>query len=165
MGRLICEACTFIDVREVKRRGLLCAGRTFTWSWDRDGEFFGSISVRVETDSAILSFRSQIPGTARWRQSEQRIPIVWTNCHLGGRRPWSRSGISRKSPVKLPPRRARLLTHPFATGSLSRSMPTVGIVSVSFNTARIAYGAAATITLHLRATSSRANSSIRSSEP
>ena len=42
------------------------------------------------------------------------------------------SGISRKNPVRLPPGRARLLTHPFATGSLSRSMPTIGILLVAF---------------------------------
>jgi hypothetical protein len=90
MGRLICEACTFIDVREVKRRGLLCAGRSFTWSWNRDGEPCGSISVRIEPDAAVLSFRSQIPGTAHSKQFEQRVPIIWTNCHLGGNRPWFR---------------------------------------------------------------------------
>jgi hypothetical protein len=56
------------------------------------------------------------------------------------------SGISRKKPVKFPSGRARLLTHPRATGSLSRSMPTIGIVLVAFITAWIAYGAAAKIT-------------------
>ena len=37
------------------------------------------------------------------------------------------SGMSRKNPVTLLPGRARLATHPLATGSDSRSTPTIGI--------------------------------------
>jgi hypothetical protein len=43
-GRLTCESCEAIDVREWKRRGFL----------------------------------------------RQRVPILWTACYLGGRRPWFR---------------------------------------------------------------------------
>src|SRR6516225_9292258 len=48
------------------------------------------------------------------------------------------SGRSRNIPVRLPPGRARLLAHLFATGSLSRSSPTIGIVVVALIAASIA---------------------------
>ena len=56
-----------------------------------------------------------------------------------------------------------LLAHPFAMGSLSRSIPTIGIVLVALTKAWIAYGPAAKMTSQLRATSSLASSPIRSS--
>lgn len=89
MARMICECCTSLDIREVKRRGLLSVGRSFNWSWSRNDEFCVSITIRIEPDLAIISFRSQTPGTAQWKQFEQRVPIIWTNCYFV-RRPWFR---------------------------------------------------------------------------
>jgi hypothetical protein len=65
-------------------------------------------------------------------------------------------GKVEKLSVTLPPGRLRLRAHPFATGSLSRSTPTMGIVLVAFTAAATAYGEAATITSHLSATNSPA---------
>jgi hypothetical protein len=73
------------------------------------------------------------------------------------------SGRSRNSPVKLPPGRAKLLTHPLATGSFSKSIPTIGIVVVAFIAATNAYCEAARMTSHLRSTSSFARFGSRSS--
>src|ERR1700731_3248991 len=53
----------------------------------------GSISVRTETDAVVLIFRSQHPGETGWKSTEQRLPILWTACHLGGRRPWFRCTV------------------------------------------------------------------------
>jgi hypothetical protein len=89
-GRVICENCLFIDVRDWYRRGYLRAGQSFSWSWDRAGKPIGSISVRTEADAAVLTYRAQRPGENEWRPVQQRVPIVWTMCHLGGRRPWFR---------------------------------------------------------------------------
>jgi hypothetical protein len=33
-------------------------------------------------------FRSQRGQDNEWKSVEQRVPITWTACHLGGRRPW-----------------------------------------------------------------------------
>jgi hypothetical protein len=33
-------------------------------------------------------FRHQSWGDTEWQSVEQRVPITWTVCHLGGRRPW-----------------------------------------------------------------------------
>jgi hypothetical protein len=93
-GRMTCESCTFIDVREWKRRGLLGAGQSFSWRWTRLGESCGNISVLVEADAVVLISRSQYPGEIEWRSVEQRVPILWTACHLGGHRPWFRCTVS-----------------------------------------------------------------------
>jgi hypothetical protein len=89
-GRIACENCLFIDVRDWNRRGYLRAGQSFTWSWNRAGKPIGSISVRTEADAAILTYRSQRPGEIESRPVQQRVPIVWTMCNLGGCRPWFR---------------------------------------------------------------------------
>ena len=92
-GRLTCESCLAIDVREWKRRGLLRLGQMFPVSWNRAGVPCGSISVRTESDAVVLIFRSQHPGETEWKSTEQRVPILWTACHLGGRRHWFRCAV------------------------------------------------------------------------
>jgi hypothetical protein len=44
--------------------------------------------VRTEWDAVILIYRSRSWGTSEWKSIEQRVPITWTACHLGGQRPW-----------------------------------------------------------------------------
>jgi hypothetical protein len=92
-GRLTCENCVAIDVRELKRRGLLRPGQVFPVSWNRAGVPCGNISVRAESDAVVLIFRSQHQGEIKWKSTEQRVPILWTACHLGGRRPWFRCPV------------------------------------------------------------------------
>jgi hypothetical protein len=36
----------------------------------------------------VRIYRSRSAGDAEWRPVEQRVPITWTACHLGGYRPW-----------------------------------------------------------------------------
>jgi hypothetical protein len=90
-GAPTCESCTSIDVRDWSRRGLLRAGQPFAWSWNRAGEPCGNISVWPEPDAVVLIFQSRPPGEIKSRV--QRVPIVWTVCHLGGRRPWFRCTV------------------------------------------------------------------------
>jgi hypothetical protein len=89
-GRVTCESCLSIDVRDWSRRGFLRSGLEFAWFWNQAGQPCGNISVHVEVDTAVLSFHSQYPGEAKWRGSVQRVPVVWTDCHFGGHRPWFR---------------------------------------------------------------------------
>jgi hypothetical protein len=44
--------------------------------------------VRPEIDAVILMYRARSWGDADWKSIEQRVPITWTACHLGGHRPW-----------------------------------------------------------------------------
>jgi hypothetical protein len=85
-GRTTCESCKSIDVRRWHREGRLRAGQCFSCSWTRGGVPSGSISVQTEADAVVLAFRRD----TKWQSVEQRVPITWTACHLGGRRPWFR---------------------------------------------------------------------------
>ena len=42
----------------------------------------------LKLNSVVLSFNWQNPGEIASRSIEQRVPIVHTVCHLGGRRAW-----------------------------------------------------------------------------
>ena len=46
--------------------------------------------VRTEPDAVVLLFRWRSASDAEWKLVQQRVPIVWTMCHLGGGRPWFR---------------------------------------------------------------------------
>ena len=87
-GRNTCEICRSIDVRDWHRQGRLRAGRQFSCSWTRGEEPSGSINVRSEVDAVVLIYRARSFLAAGWKPIEQRVPITWTPCHLGGRRPW-----------------------------------------------------------------------------
>jgi hypothetical protein len=89
--RRTCECSPCIDVREWHRQGLLRhAGQRFTRSWTRHNKPLGSIEVRTEPDAVVLTFK----GGSEWKSIEQRVPLVWTRCHLGGARPWFRCSAS-----------------------------------------------------------------------
>jgi hypothetical protein len=66
----------------------LRAGRQFSWSWTSGGEPSGTIKVRSEVDAVVLMYQARSLLAAGWKSIEQRVPITWTNCHFGGRRPW-----------------------------------------------------------------------------
>ena len=93
-SRPTCECCQSIDVRRWHREGRLRAGQSFSYSWICGGEPSGSINVRTETDIVVLGFRFRGMESTQWKSIEQRVPIVWTMCHLGGRRPWFRCTAS-----------------------------------------------------------------------
>lgn len=86
-GKSTCESCKSIDVRRWHRLGYLSGPHQFSWAWTCNGEPSGNISVHTETGQAVLSYRIRSHG-AEWKPVEQRVPIVWTLCRYGGRRPW-----------------------------------------------------------------------------
>ena len=51
-----------LDVRRLQRDGLLTAGKSFGWSWTRNGEKVASINVRTETDRVILDYKHRSGG-------------------------------------------------------------------------------------------------------
>ena len=87
-GRLTCESCNSIDVRRWHREGRLRPGQYFSWSWTWGGEPSGNIGVRTEASTVVLMYRLRNYGDAEWRSVEQRVPITWTACHIGGHRAW-----------------------------------------------------------------------------
>lgn len=78
MAKLPCESCTSIDVRRWNREGQLRPGRDYLVAISRGTEFAGKIEIRVEHNAVVLFYRGL----------EQRVPLAWTPCHLGGERPW-----------------------------------------------------------------------------
>jgi len=80
-------------VRRWHREGRLHEGEDFTYSWTSGGKPFGSISVRTEEDAVVLVFSSRRSPDSEWKPVEQRVPITWTACHLGGHRVWFRCPV------------------------------------------------------------------------
>jgi hypothetical protein len=90
MSRPTTEACMSIDIRSWHREGLLRAGQCFAHPLIWMAEPTEGIGVLIKTNAVALMFRSR-----NWRGEygptlTQRVPIVWTPCTLGGRRPWFR---------------------------------------------------------------------------
>ena len=84
----ICENFNAIDVREVQRRTRLRPGLCFVKQWVRNGAPAGEVSIFTQPDAVILVHRSRPPDATESRTVELLVPIIWTKCHLGGRRPW-----------------------------------------------------------------------------
>ena len=87
-GRPTCERCKSIDIRRWHREGRLRAGQAFSLAWTDGGQPPDSILVRTEDGAAVLMFWSRRHGQTEWPPVVQRVPIDWTACRLGGRRPW-----------------------------------------------------------------------------
>jgi hypothetical protein len=52
------------------------------------GSDAGSINVSTERDAVVLTYRTSPSWSNEWKSINQRVPITWTDCHFGGRRPW-----------------------------------------------------------------------------
>jgi hypothetical protein len=92
-GAPVCESCASIDVRRWHRVGRLQPSQTFLYSLTWGGEPANSITVCTEADAVVLMFRSRSWQGSEWKSVEQRVPITWTPCRLGGRRPWFRCAV------------------------------------------------------------------------
>jgi hypothetical protein len=93
MARGTCEGCQSLDVRQLHRKDLLRPGLRLPWSWTRKNELAGTITIETEHDAVVLIYRSHRFGSTEWRDVRQRVPITWTECHLGGRRPWFKCDV------------------------------------------------------------------------
>jgi hypothetical protein len=86
-----CENFEPLDVRHLHRAKNLLHDHSFRWAWTRGRDNDASV-IHVRTDSALgsimLTFHACNPGSDCQEAIVQRIPIVWTPCYLGGRRPW-----------------------------------------------------------------------------
>jgi len=86
--RGVLEDCLSLDVNRWNREGMLrghCSGR---WQWSYDGgEVDSRMSYEATPESVELSYCMET-GTAAGKQMRYSVPIVWTRCHFGGRRPW-----------------------------------------------------------------------------
>ena len=81
------EGYQSIDVRWLKREGMLSprANRRITWS--RHGDVIASINVRVEPGRVILTYRHRSGGD-EWKDESYPVCLTTTPCHMGGERHW-----------------------------------------------------------------------------
>jgi hypothetical protein len=84
----ICENFNSIDVRELQLKTRLRPGLCFIKKWFRNGAPAGKVFIFTRPDAIILVHRACPPGDTESRIVELQVPIIWTKCHLGGRRPW-----------------------------------------------------------------------------
>lgn len=73
-----------LDIRKITRKGLLVPGSGFSWQWFVNDRQVAGISIRVDLQSMVLSWR--IKSTAE--VVEQRVQTQTSPCHLGGQRHW-----------------------------------------------------------------------------
>ena len=106
-----------IDIRWLKREGLLESGISRRITWSRGGEVTGSINVQSEPGRVILDYRHRDRG-GEWQPERYPVYLAATPCHMGGERPWflcpAHGRVRRRgsflSPWLMPPS-SRCLTH------------------------------------------------------
>lgn len=81
------EGCLRIDVRDWQRRGFLRPGTAFVWSWYQGRSRVASIDVAALDGAVELSYTCR-HGAGEAQAVRYRVPLTWTPCHYGGRRPW-----------------------------------------------------------------------------
>ena len=81
-AKMTTEDYLTLDVRHLKREGLLEPYQSFNWQWLRNNQPHASIRIRTEPDRVILAYR--------YNGMDQSYPVYldWTACHMGGKRPW-----------------------------------------------------------------------------
>lgn len=76
-----------LDVRRLNRDGLLWAGHSFVWTWSSNGKLISSINIRSEEQWLVLNYINRSAGDD-WEKMEYTVGLDYTDCHLGGQRPW-----------------------------------------------------------------------------
>ena len=73
-----------LDIRKITRKGLLVPGSGFSWQWLVNDRQVAGISIRVDWQDMVLSYRLKSTGEV----VEQRVQTQTSPCHLGGQRYW-----------------------------------------------------------------------------
>jgi hypothetical protein len=81
------ESCKRIDIRYMRRNGLLVPGSSNSLSWSCNGEPSGSIRYRYSGGCLLLDFKFRVNG-GEWEPVEQIVPLTSTACNYGNSRQW-----------------------------------------------------------------------------
>lgn len=81
------EGYRSIDVRWLKREGMLTPGANWRITWSRHGEVVASINVRAGLGRVLLTHRHK-GGGHEWKDESYPVELTTTPCHIGGERPW-----------------------------------------------------------------------------
>ena len=76
-----------LDIRKLRRDGLLRVGGEVNLNWSRGGDHAGSIRYRVEAGRLVLLYRTRDRG-GEWQDMEYPVRLSWTHPNYGGTRPW-----------------------------------------------------------------------------
>ena len=76
-----------IDVRWLKRRGMLTPGASGSLTWSRRGEVVGAIQIQAEPERVILKYRHKSGGD-EWQDQSYPVYLDTTPCNMGGERQW-----------------------------------------------------------------------------
>ncbi|MBT6340861.1 MAG: hypothetical protein HOJ48_16350 [Desulfobacula sp.] len=77
------ESSLPLDIRELKRKGLLTPGGTITTKWSRGGNVHSSIGAIVYKDHLLLRYTHKKTDVV-----EQNVFFTYTPCNYGGERIW-----------------------------------------------------------------------------
>jgi len=88
-SRTTCEEVRRIDIRYLRKQGLLRPGSAGTLSWKIGDEPNGSIRYTMHHSEMQLKFNCRWYDED-WQEINQTIPIVITPCNYGGFRKWFR---------------------------------------------------------------------------
>lgn len=83
-GKPVTSDSTPLDIRKINRKGLLVPGNGFCWQWLVNDRQVAGISIRVDLQSMVLSWRIKSTGEV----VEQQVQMQTSPCHLGGQRHW-----------------------------------------------------------------------------
>lgn len=90
IGRNTTEDSLPLDIRRLKRSGVLVPGTSFSWEWTVNDKPVASIRVQVDAQAVLLAYRYRQRGEIEWQNVEQAIHMDRTACTYGGNRLWWR---------------------------------------------------------------------------
>ena len=108
------EECHGVDVRYLHRNGLLRSGHPFSLRWSRAGRETGSVGGVAHDDRVTFFYRHRRGPGDEWHDVKQTVPLDWTACNFGGKRPWflcPGAGCGRRVAVLYGPGRYFLCRH------------------------------------------------------
>lgn len=76
-----------LDIRYLRRCGLLKPGRVSTVRWSTGGKLTGGVTIRAFVGCIELDYKVRSLGTD-WKMKRVSVNLVRSDCHLGGSRQW-----------------------------------------------------------------------------
>ncbi len=89
-GKGVCEDFNHIDLRYLRKRGMLQPGYAGSLSWTRGGEPCGDIRIKAHSNTLELFYRTRPAGAKEWKSVNEHIPLTQTAQNFGGTRQWFR---------------------------------------------------------------------------
>jgi hypothetical protein len=91
MTRTVVEGCLSVDVRRWHRNGWLTRGQGFATVFRVDEQ--SGLRMDVAIASNLMRFDFVLANGGRLQDVRQYVRLCWTDCALGGRRPWFRCPV------------------------------------------------------------------------